>query len=193
MKKLVFVLALVAMAFGGSVFAQEGYENNMGVYFDADGISAINNDGVVGLKHVYVVLTQLTHATVEGFEAKITASGGMLISYDSMTFPVDAIDVGTRFGEVISGFGSPLLVADNKAMVMDFDIIVTDASIPGMLFIDPVYFPSVSGAPAFLAGGEVIAANNSTAPGLPVLVTNSTEEPVATDATSFDNLKSLYR
>jgi len=62
-----------------------------------------------------------------------------------------------------------------------------------MLFIDPVYFPSVSGAPAFLAGGEVIAANNSTAPGLPVLVTNSTEEPVATDATSFDNLKSLYR
>lgn len=193
MKKLVFVFALIAMAFGGSVFAQPIHEDNVGIYFDADGTMASINDGIPGLKHVYVVLTNVGHATVEGFEAKITATGGALISYDSMAFPVNAIDVGSRYGEVIAGFGSPLMVEDNKVVVMEFDIIVTDPGMPGMLFIDPVYFPSIDGAPAFLAGGELVEARNSTAPGLPVMVTNSTEEPVATESTSFDNLKSLFR
>jgi hypothetical protein len=193
MKKLVFVFALVAMAFAGSAFAQAEYTNNLGVYFDADGTMASNNDGMPGLKHVYVVMTNLTVDTVEGFECKITATGGMLISYDSMVFPVDAINVGTRFGEVIAGFGAPMMVEDGKVMVMEFDIVVTDPGMPGSLFIDPVYFPSHPGAPAFLSGGEIYEARNSTAPGLPVLVTNSETEPVATDATSFDNLKSLYR
>ncbi len=193
MKKLVFVFALVAMAFGGSVFAQAIHDDNVGIYFDADGTMTSNNDGTPGLKHVFVVLTNVGHATVEGFEGKITATGGVLISYDSMTFPVDAIDVGSRYGEVIAGFGSPVMVEDGKVVVMEFDIIVTDPGMPGMLFIDPVYFPSIPGAPAFLGGGELVEARNSTAPGMPVLVTNSADEPVAIESTSFDNLKSLFR
>lgn len=193
MKKLVFVFALVAMAIGGSAFAQNAYENNIGVYFDADATMISNNDATPGVKHVYVVLTQLTNATVEGFECKLTATGGMLISYDSKVFPVETINVGTRFGEIIAGFGSPVMAVDGMAVVMELDIIVTDPTMPGEMYLEPVYHPSTPGAPAYLSDGVVVAAHNSTAPGAPVLVTNSTEEPVATEATSFDNLKSLYR
>jgi len=194
MKKLVFAIALVALAVSGSAFAQdEIWQNNMGVYFDAEGTVTMNNDGVPGLMHVYLVLSNLTSPTVDGFECKITSQGGLLVAYDSKTFPLDTIDVGTRYGEIIAGFGQPLPVADGKAVVMEFDIVVTDAAVPGELFIDPLYFPSVPGAPAYLFDGEVIPVHNSTAPGLPVLVTNGTEEPVATESTSFDNLKSLYR
>jgi hypothetical protein len=78
-------------------------------------------------------------------------------------------------------------------VVMEFDIIVTDADIPGLLFIDPIYFSSIPGSTAFLSDGEIVAARNATAAGFPVLVTNSEDEPVGAQATSFDNLKSLYR
>lgn len=193
MKKLVLVIALALVACGGSVFAQDINQDNIGVYFDADATLLRNNDGVPGLHHVYVVLTNLSHNVIEGFECKITASGGLLVSYDSKTFPVDVIDVGTRYGEIIAGFGQPLPVADGQAVVMELDIIVTDAAIPGLLFLEPVYFASVPGSAAYLSEGEIVATRNSTAPGFPVLVTNSEDEPVATQGTSFDNLKSLFR
>jgi hypothetical protein len=190
---MVFALALVIMACGGSALAQNINEDNIGVYFDTAGTVMSNNDGLVGVKHVYVVLTNLTQPVVGGFECKITATGGMLISYATKTFPVDVIDVGTRYGETIAGFGQPLPVADGKAVVMEFDIVVTDPSIPGEMFIEPIYYPSMPGATCYLSNGEIFEARNSTAPGEPVLVTNSETEPVATEATSFDNLKSLYR
>lgn len=195
MKKLVFVVALIALAVGGSAIAQTAFQNNMGVYFDAEGTIATNNDGIAGVKHVYVVLTQLTTPTVDGFECKLTASGGMVIAYATQTFPegLGTINVGTRYGEVVAGFGFPLPAVDGRAVVMEFDIFVTDPGIPGELFISPTYFPSIPGTAAFLYADNLYVANNSTAPGLPVLVTNSTDEPVATEATSLDNLKSLYR
>lgn len=195
MKKLVFVVALIALAVGGSAFAQTAFQNNIGVYFDAEGTITTNNDGVAGVKHCYVVLTDLTTPTVDGFECKLTATGGMIIAYATQTFPAElaVINVGTRYGEVIAGFGFPLPVVDGRAMVMEFDIFVTDPGVPGELFLSPTYFSSLPGTAAFLYDHVIYEANNSTAPGLPVLVTNSTEEPVATQATSLDNLKSLYR
>jgi hypothetical protein len=193
MKKLVFALVLAVTACGGAALAQDFGVNNIGVYFDAEGTQMSNSDGTPGPRHVYVVLTNLDRTVVNGFECKITASGGMLVSYDSMAFPVDVIDVGTRYGEVIAGFGQPLMVSEGRAVVMEFDIIVTDADIPGLLFIDPIYFSSIPGSTAFLSDGEIVAARNATAAGFPVLVTNSEDEPVGAQATSFDNLKSLYR
>nr|MEE4266592.1 hypothetical protein [Candidatus Krumholzibacteria bacterium] len=193
MKKLVFVFALIALVSAGSAFAQTAYQNNIGVYFDEAGTTLINNDGVVGAKDIYVVLTNLTVDTVKGFECKLTAEGGMVMSYASISFPVNTVNVGVRFGEVIAGFAEPVMVENGSVMVMQAQVIVTDVSIPGELYLDPVYFASVEGAPAFLSAGVLIPANNSTAPGEPVLVTNGSEEPVATEGTSFDNLKSLYR
>ena len=192
MKNLVFIIALITMV-GGTAFAQGNWEDNIGVYFNADGTVVSNNDGVAGVHHVYMVLTNVTSPTVDGFECKITAEGGMIISYASKVFPLETINVGTRYGEVIAGFGSPLATVNGNAMVMEFDIIITDPGMPGLLYIAPVYFPSIPGAPAYLSAGEIVAAKNSTGPGMPVLVTNIPEEPVATETTSFDNLKSLYR
>jgi hypothetical protein len=194
MKKMVFAIALIALAFGGSAFAQVGsWQDNMGIYFDAEGTIAENNDGVPGLLNCFIVLTGVTQPTVDGFECKIVGEGGLLVSYDSVAFPVDAIDVGSRFGEIIVGFGEPLPVEGGKAVVATFDIIVTNPTIPGAVYLSPVYFPSLPGVPAYLAGGELVPARNSTEDGMPVLVTNSAEGVVDTDEMSFDNLKSLYR
>ncbi len=107
--------------------------------------------------------------------------------------------VGKRLRTALEKNGHVVEVFEDSRLALrrlderDFDIIVTDPTIPGTMFLNPVYFPSITGAPAYLSNGVVVAAHNSTAPGTPVLVTNSTEEPVATEATSFDNLKSLFR
>ncbi len=192
MKQFCFVIALISLTSSGLALGQiSGEQNNIGVYFDAAGTQISNNDGLPGLKHVYVVISGLTRPSVDGFEFKITASGGLLISYDSVAFPVNTIDVGTRFGEIIAGFDHPLLAREGRVLVMEFDIMVTDMAMPGSLFIHPVNYPSLAGAPAYLSGGQIVTALPSAAPGQPVLVTNSSEGPLAAKATSWNKLKNL--
>mgnify|MGYP006935374947 CR=1 FL=1 len=63
--------------------------------------------------------------------------------------------------------------------------------------IEPVYFSSLEGVPSFLVDantGELVEMRQSTGGANdPVFVVNSATVPVATEATSFDSLKSLYR
>ena len=195
MKKLLVVLSILTIAFAGSAFAQDApWQNNAGVYL-ADGSHAA--DAAAGSTlDLHLILSNLTADSVAGFELKLVAFGPLFVMESSVVFPTQVINVGSRPGEYIVGFDVPM-PADGSFEVMTFSAIVTDAAVPAGLLIQSVYFPSLPGVPNFLVDGgtgELIELRQSTGGADdPVFVVNTQDIPVATESTSFDSLKSLYR
>ncbi len=196
MKKFLVVLSILSIALAGSAFADESSsDNNVGVYL-ADG--SLSADVAAGSTlDLHVIISNMTVDSVAGFEFKMLAYGPMFINNSSIVFPTQVINVGSRPGEFIVGFDLPLLATDDAVEVMTFQAIVTDAAIPAGLLIQPVYFPSLPGVPSFLVdgdSGELVELRQSTGGADDaVFVVNSESVPVATESTSFDSLKSLYR
>jgi len=195
MKKLLVVLSILTIAFAGSAFAQDApWQNNVGVYL-ADG--SHNVDVAAGTTlDLHLIISNLSADSVAGFELKLTAYGPLFIIGGTEVYPTQMINVGSRPGEYIVGYDSPM-PANGSFEVMSFSAIVTDAAVPAGLLIDSVYFPSLPGVPNFLVNGgtgELVELRQSTGGADdPVFVVNTQDVPVATETTSFDNLKSLYR
>jgi hypothetical protein len=196
MKKLIITLSILTIAFAGTVFAQDGMsDNNIGIYL-ADGSHAV--DAVQGeVLDLHLVITNMTSPAVAGFEVKMISEGPLFIVESSIAFPTDSINVGSRYGEIIVGFGTPLLPEAGSIEVMSFSALVSDAAQPSSLFIMPVFSPSIPGVPSYLADAQadiLVEMRQSTGgPSDPVFVVNTDPVPVATESTSFDSLKSLYR
>ena len=196
MKKLLVVLSILTIALAGSAFAQDApSDNNVGIYL-ADG--AHNADAIPGsMLDLHLVISNLTADTVSGFELKLETSGPVFIAESTIVYPTQVINVGVRVGEFIVGFDGPVPAVDGAVEVMSFSVFVTDDAVSGGLFIKPIFFPSIASVPSYLIdadSGELVEMRQSTGGADDaVFVINSQEVPVATESTSFDNLKSLYR
>jgi len=198
MRKLVIVCILATFVFGGSALAQDPenpFVNNIGIYLNVAGTGNCGAiDGNVPFT-VYVMLTKLTNPEVWAWEAGFTFEN---ITQISSTVFGDNVDAGTRDGEYIIGLASPLFAVNRSVIVAEFGLMVVDffndVNQPSNVYINGIYFSLLpNGQPAYLE------AAGSTGVGLyqaiegPQLSMNGDCAPVATEASSWGNLKSLYR
>jgi hypothetical protein len=194
MKKMVLVLTLAVFALCGSSFAQDpNYFNNIGIYLDESADAFCAETLAPGNYPAYLVLTKVDPGFVTGFECKITLEGsGFMVGFAARG---NHIDAATKPGEHIVGIADPgLPVVDGKCVVADMTVIIADAN-PTALFIDGVFFSSLSGqVPAILSNGELIEAHPSLGTSSdPVLILNSPCEAVAVEDAAWGSVKSLYR
>ena len=198
MKKMVLVFTLAAFALSGSAFAQDPenpFVNNIGVYLND---AATGNCGAIEGNvpfTVYVILTKLSYPEVWAWEAKFTFEN---IRQIGETVFGDHVNAGSREGEYIIGLASPLFAVNRNVMVAEFELMVNDffndVNQASNVYVVGIYFSLLpNGQPAYLE------AAGSTGVGLyqaiegPQLSMNGDCAPVATEASSWGNLKSLYR
>ena len=198
MRKLVIVCFLATFVLGGSALAQDpenSFVNNIGIYLN---VAATGNCGAIDENvpfTVYVILTQLTYPEVWAWEARFTFENILQIGE---TVFGDHVNAGTREGEYIIGLASPLFAVNRNVMVAEFELMVNDffndVNQASNVYVDGIYFSLLpNGQPAYLES------SGSTGVGLyqaiegPQLSMNGDCAPVATEASSWGNLKSLYR
>jgi hypothetical protein len=198
MKKMVLVFTLAAFALSGSAFAQDPenpFVNNIGVYLND---AATGNCGAIEENvpfTVYVILTKLTNPEVWAWEAKFTFDNILQIGE---TVFGDNINAGSREGEYIVGLASPLFAVNRNVMVAVFDLMINpffnDISQASNVFVDGIYFSLLpNGQPAYLEAPGSNGVGLYQAIEGPQLSMNGDCAPVATEASSWGNLKSLYR
>lgn len=196
MKKIIIALSILTIAFAGTAFAQVDSSTDMiGIYLADGNLSATAAAGET--LELHMIIENMTADSAAGFELKLVAEGPLFILGASVAYPENAINASTTEGEYVVGFGLPVLSIDNSLEIMSFSVVVADDATVGSLFIKPVYYASIAGAPAYLGDvdtAQIIEMRQSTGGADDaVFVVNSVVIPVATETTSFDNLKSLYR
>ena len=201
MKKIVLVLTLAACALSGSAFAQDPGDmdrNNIGVYLNEAGIGNCGGIDADIPFTVFVVLTRLSNAEVWGWEAKFVYENILSLGVNPYG---EHIDAGTRDGEHIVGLSMPLMAMNQKVVVAEMDLMVSgalnDVTQPSNVFIEGIYFPLLpNGQPAYLeaSGSDGVALWQAiNGPETPQLSMNCDCAPVAVEASSWGNVKSLYR
>lgn len=138
MKKLALVLVFTLAA--STAFAGWA-SDNVGIYFDAAATNNCDNAGV-GIVHLYAVATGIQTQSIGGFEFKLTANGGLPYEPLNVAIPGDGIDLGNRPNEFIVGYGFPIAVSGGVAVLMEFDMYLTDASVASEIFLSEIYYPS---------------------------------------------------
>jgi len=191
MKKLIFVLSMLTIAFAGAASAADWWQDNVGIYTDAGEYNiALAPFTTINL---HMIITNSTAAEISGFELKLVSEGPGLLG--DRFIDHDHINAATRVGEFAVGFGTPQPFVGGSFELMHFELTVMDDAAPVYLYIDQIYFSSDGGSmPLFVCDGDFVSLHQSL--GLatdPVFLANSILEPVATESTSFDGLKSLYR
>ncbi len=200
MKKIAFALLLTVFLTGNALAQLDPDDDGIGIYFDP--CACVNCLDLPAGEHLgYVVITHPTSEEgVLGWEASIWAEGpGVILEYEFMG---DAVNFATRPNELIVGLGSPLINPYSfPAVVMAIvHIFIFDETAPLNFFIDEVYFNSIPDVhqPAYLDGSDYTIIKPlqqiQGGPHLPVAIVNGNcDDVVATENTSFDGLKALYR
>ena len=193
MKKMVFVVALLAFALTGSAFAQDpAYRDNIGIYLDEAGTIGCGTAPLSTPTPAYLILTKLTNNEVLGWEAKITFDNMFVLSF---TLRGQAVDAGSRENEYVVGFASPLPAVNGNVVVADLSIFLNNAN-PAYAFADEIYFSLLeNGLPAYLDGAS---GGHSLYPALggtsdPMFIVNGDCAPVSVEDSSFGSVKSLFR
>jgi len=206
MKKLIALLVIALMASNAFALMDDGV-NSLGVYFDetfdANCMDVPDaNTQVVS----YWVLANCAQPSMGGFE--------FMWGYDpapavdpfvlSTTLPAGALNIGDPPFEFIVGLGVPLVTSEATVLVTQTALWTVPPTEMLQIMAGPVENASIPGVPVF---------NDGTDPGLlfPMTFSTLTGEhqpdadgflsvgsigcpgPVATDNTSFSNLKALYR
>ena len=201
MKKIVLVLTLAACVLSGSAFANDPGDmdrNNIGIYLNEAGIG---NCGAIDANipfTVFVVLTRLSNPEVWGWESKFVFENILSLG---VTPYGEHIDAGSRDGEHIVGLSMPLMAMNQTVVVAEMDLMVSgalnDVTQPSNVYIEGIYFSLLdSGQPAYLdvSGSNGVALWQAiSGPETPQLSMNGDCVPVAVEASSWGNLKSLYR
>jgi len=193
MKKLVLALSILTIAFAGMANAQNVFVDDSIGIFTADGANSATA-GLIEPVTLHVLITGMTAPTVSAFEFKLSYDGPLVIL--PATFSDDAINAATREGEFAVGFGTPQPAVDGQVELMTFDVFSTGDGVPCSLFIGPTYFSTLDGVPSYVDNNEnaqLVEMRPSTGGfDVPVFVLNG-EAPVATESTTLDALKTLYR
>jgi len=202
MKKMLFaVTALAALSLLAPTtgFAQ-GAHNQMGVYLDAE-MSATNvTAAAFDIVNVHLIVTNPYNEalnrpieSISGIEVRFIMPAGLAI--DSATiWSAEASDFGNAPDGHIVGFGQPIPTVNGVAHIATKSIIVMNITPFGVTLGPHTSIPSIPGAMAILDFDgehiqELYPASNDYAE--PVFGFNQTV--VATESTSFDKLKALYR
>lgn len=202
MKKLLFAvsaLAALSLLAPSAGFAQ--YDNHMGIYTAEMEVNQETTNLVTNT--VYFVITNPYNVEeghdvewIHGYEGSVVIDGSALVL--DVRWPVQAINVGSNTNHVV-GFGSTdVHVVDGAATVAEMDIIYMDAGLgPVTITLGPADPTSVPGMMAFLDGDGTVNG------GLVSMMTSSGDwanpvfgfnaAVVATDNSSFDNIKAMYR
>lgn len=197
MKKIALVVFLSAIMAGGAFAQLDPDDDGIGVYFDP--CACVNCLTLEAGSHLgYLVITHPTSpAGVGGWEAKVWAEGPAFITQFEVLGA--AIDVGTREHEHIVGVAEPLYnpFSFPAVVVAIIHLYIVDTATPVNFYIDAVYFHSLPETqPAYLDGADydiIKKLQQSTGgAGFPVATING-ECAVATEPTTFDGVKALYR
>jgi len=198
MRKLVIVCLLATFALGGSAMAQDPenpFANNIGIYLNEAATGSCGQIDENVPFTVFVILNKLTYPEVWGWEAKFTFEN--ILQIGSTVFG-DHINAGTREGEYIVGLATPLFAANRSVIVAEFDLMVNDffndVNQPSNIFVDGIYFSLLpNDQPAYLEASGSTGVSLYQAIEGPQLSMNCDCAPVATETSSWGNLKSLYR
>ncbi len=205
MKKLLFAvsaLAALSLLAPSAGFAQ--YDNHMGIYTNTEDMAVNSTITMAQTQTVYFVITQPYNVEedrpvgwINAYECSVLLEGTAFVT--AIRWPVSAINVGSPENHVV-GFGTGVQVVDGAAMVAEMDVFYGDAT-GGAVYLtlglsDPVSLP---GFMAYLDGDGTV--NGGLVPmmtsagdwALPVFAFNADPGIVATDNTSFDNIKAMYR
>lgn len=197
MKKIALVIFLASLMAGNAVAQLDPDDDGIGVYFDP--CACVNCLTLEAGEHLgYLVITHPTSPTgVGGWEAAVWAEGpAFIIEWELLG---DAINVATRENEFIVGVAEPLYnpYSFPAVVVAIMHLLIVDTAEPVNFYIDGIYFHSLpEKQPAYLDGADydiIKKLQQSTGgAGFPVATING-ECAVATESTTFDGLKALYR
>ncbi len=204
MKKLSNVFwGLIALALLIPAVGMAQWQNELGIYTE-DMASNITSDFAVTTT-VYFVITNPYNVDedrpvewVNAYECSIELEGtGFLLA---LRWPVDAINIGTMTNQIV-GFASGVQVVDQAAVIAEMDVFYADSTGgPLTLTLKPVEPPSIPGYMAYVDGdseypndGLISLMTVSGDWNSPVFAINADPEIVATDQSSFDNIKAMYR
>jgi len=200
MKKTAFALLLTLFIAGGAFAQLDPDDDGIGIYFDP--CACVNClDLPTGDHTGYAVITHPTSEMgVAGWEATITSTGPAVVTgWELMGY---SINVATRPDEFVVGLGEPLVnpYTYPAVVVAMFNMYIVDEGTPIEFFIDGIYFHSIEDyeGPAYVDGGDYATIKPlqmiQGSPDLPVAIVNGDcSGVVATENTTFDNLKALYR
>ncbi len=201
MKKIAFALLLTVFITGNAFAQLDPDQDGIGVYFDP--CACVHCLDLAAGEHLgYVVITHpsSSDAGILGWEAKIWAEGpGVVTEWELMG---EAANFATRPDEFIVGLGQPLTnpYSYPSLVVAVVHLFIFDDETPINFFIDKVYFNSLPEVPqpVYLDGADVNhiipLQQIQGGPDLPVAIINGNcDDVVATESTSFDGLKALYR
>lgn len=191
------LLALPTLAAGGGGGGNVD-PDQIGIYLD-DQAEAFCAEGVpMGFTTTYLVLTNLTSSGILGWEAKVTFTGGGVLT--NAVLMGQAINAATRPSEYIVGLATPMMANQGTVSVMTMVLYIFDVTVPTLGFVGPVYYNSIEGVelPCYLDGDDVelikplYPVMGDIAE--PVLILNdSCTGPVPNETSSWGELKSLYR
>lgn len=193
MKKLVVLLGL-AMFMATSAFAVVDPDDNMlGCYWDLN--ADVNLVAPMPAPmNMYVILTNPTFDAVAGFEFGITIEAAVApYLLGVVHYGAGATDMFVPFDDYMVGLATPLVTTEATALVA---INVGNfAGVPLDIFLHGCSIPSVDvNLPAMLMTDDsIVAVGTSTLPGTVNCMQGFEPGPVATEAASWDNVKSMYR
>lgn len=191
------LLPSLAMAGGGGGGGGNVDPDQIGIYLDDAG-EVFCSEEASGFTNVYLVLTNLSSPSIAGWEAKVTFTGGGLMT--GFAFRGLAINASTRPNEYMVGLGVPLVADQGTICVMDLTLYVYDTTIPTLGFVGPIYYNSLEGVelPAYLDGADVELVKPlypllGTIDEAVLILNDACSGPVENTPSSWGDLKSLYR
>ena len=210
MRNFVFAITIASMAFSSVAMANPPTSSdNVGLYFDAKAKYVCVDDLLAtgpSTYHVYLIFTELSNDWVGGFELNVAMEGPLLLLNLAFAEGSAAINLLQPPGFMV-GFGNPIQVVRGKAIVAEFDIFVVNPIPPAFdengdafVYIRDIFYRSLEEPlPAYLDENYVPHAlyQSTGTEDDPVMIFSlpncACDRVVATDETTWDQLKSLYR
>jgi hypothetical protein len=193
MKKLVTLL-LVAL-FASTAFAGiDDGTDSFGVYFDTLGnVNDLDGQPVFAPFNVYLLLMNPAGPT-NGFECTVTPTGAPHFILGTVLGGTGALDVDASANGFAVGAAADYPVVGGAALLVTWQFML-QATTPLEFRITKATIPSMPGDLPVVTGNGIlrrcgVASGSVTAP---VAYVNSPNEPVATELSSFGNVKSLFR
>ncbi len=179
-------------SFGFSFSAMAQENGIMGLYWDLEG-STQCMQAEFGFADLYFILMNPTHDTLDGFECNITIVVTHLPYLTAATFANSQALTVSTFPNFIVGFGSPTICTP-ATLLVTLEVL-NIAGVDLAFFLHQSDPPSIPGdLPAVLWGdGTLEQVATPTPVGYPDALALVGGCGVATEETTWDSVKSLYR
>jgi hypothetical protein len=193
MKK--FVTLLLVALFASTAFAGlDDGADSFGVYFDTLGnVNDLDGQPVFTPFNVYLLLMNPVSAT-NGFECTVTPTGAPHFILSTTLGGMGAIDVDASANGFAVGAAADYPTVGGAMLLVTWSFML-QANTPLEFRITKASIPSMTGNLPVVTGDGILrrCAVASGSVEAPVAYVNSPNEPIATEVSSFGNVKSLFR